>query len=70
MANASNKNPCDVLDETASSIKNLILELENREIEGRPMTATEIQTMAGRLQGHVGDLLEASRRLRDEKSVK
>jgi hypothetical protein len=70
MTKAQNKNPRNVLDETASSIRNLILELEDREIEGRPMTATEIQTMASRLQGHLEDLLAASKRLRDEKSGK
>jgi len=36
-------------------------------MEGRPITAAQIQTIAGRLQGHVEDLLAASRSLRDEK---
>jgi hypothetical protein len=49
------------LDEIATSIRRLVLELENREIDGRPMTATEIQAIAGRLRGHVEDLLAASR---------
>jgi|HubBroStandDraft_6_1064221.scaffolds.fasta_scaffold48675_5 hypothetical protein len=49
------------LDEIATSIRKLVLELENREIDGRPMTATEIQAIAGRLRGHVEDLLAASR---------
>jgi hypothetical protein len=51
------------LDEIATSIRRLVLELENREIDGRPMTATEIQAIAGRLRGHVEDLLAASRSL-------
>jgi hypothetical protein len=59
-----------ILDETATSIKKLVLDLETREMEGRPITATEIQTIAGRLQVHVEDLLAASRSLRDEKSEK
>jgi hypothetical protein len=68
MTKAQHKNSRNVLDETATSIKNLILELENRELEGRPITSSEIQTMARRLQGHVENLLAASRSLRDEKS--
>lgn len=56
-----------VLDETATSIKELVLQLEDREREGRPVTSTDIQTIAGRLQGHVEDLLAASRSLRDKK---
>jgi hypothetical protein len=68
MTKAPYKNSRNVLDETATSIRNLILELENRETDGLPITAIEIQTMARRLQGHVEDLLAASRRLRDEKS--
>ena len=68
MTKAQHKDPRKVLDETATSINKLVLELENREIEGRPITATEIQTIAGRLQGHVEDLLAASMSLRDEKS--
>ena len=51
------------LDEIATSIRKLVLELENREIDGRPMTATEIQAIAGRLRGHVEELLAASRSL-------
>jgi len=56
------------LDETATSIKKLVLDLENREMDRRPITATEIQTIANQLQVHVQDLLAASRGLRDEKS--
>jgi hypothetical protein len=68
MTNAQHKNSRQILDETATSINRLVLDLENREIEGRPVTATEIQMIASRLQGHVEDLLAASRSLRDEKS--
>jgi hypothetical protein len=59
-----------ILDETATSIKKLVLDLENRETEGRPINASEIQIIASRLQVHVEDLLAASRGLRDEKSAK
>jgi hypothetical protein len=62
-----NKDPRKVLDETATSIRKLVLDLENREMEGRAVSAREIQTIAGRLQVHVEDLLAASRNLRDEK---
>ncbi len=57
-----------VLDETATSIKQLVLQLDAREMEGRLITATEIQKIASQLQGHVKDLLAASRGLRGEKS--
>ena len=57
-----------VLDETATSINRIVLELENRDVEGPPITASEIQEIASRLQLHVEDLLAASRSLRDEKS--
>lgn len=58
-----------VLDETASSIKKLVLDLENREMEGRPMTAGEIKAIASRLQLHVEDLLAASRGLREKSEI-
>src|ERR1700733_3160089 len=70
MTKTERQNYRQVLDETATSIKNLVLDLENREIKGRPINATEIQTIASRLQIHVEDLLAASRGLRDEKSEK
>ena len=66
MTKAQHKNSRNVLDETATSIKNLILELENREIEGRLITATEIQAMARRLQGHVEVLLGIEKSARRE----
>jgi hypothetical protein len=68
MTTAQHKNPRNILDETATSINKLVLDLENREIAGRPVTATEIQTIAARLQAHVEDLLAAAKSLRDEKS--
>jgi hypothetical protein len=68
MTKAQHKNPREVLDETTTSIKKLFLDLENGQMEGRPITAAEIRTIASRLQGHVEDLLAASKSLRDEKS--
>ena len=65
MTKTQDNDPRKVLDETATSIKKLVLELESREIEGLPITPTEIQAIAGRLQVHVQDLLAASRSLRD-----
>jgi hypothetical protein len=67
MTKTQNKDHRNVLDETATSIKKLVLDLENREIAGQPITPTEIQMIAGRLRVHVEDLLAASRSLRDEK---
>ncbi len=57
-----------ILDETATSIRTLVRDLENKETEGRPITASEIQSIASRLQIHVEDLLAASRSLRVDKS--
>jgi hypothetical protein len=59
--------PRKVLDETATSIKELVLELENRQTEGRRLTAIEIETIASQLQVHVESLLAASKSLRDAK---
>jgi hypothetical protein len=42
MTKAHDKDPRKALDETATSIRQLVLDLENREIEGRRVTATEI----------------------------
>jgi hypothetical protein len=67
MTKTLNKDARRALDETATSIKKLVIDLENRETEGRRLTATEIQTIAGQLQAHVENLLTASRSLRDEK---
>lgn len=68
MTKTLNKDPRKVLDETATSIKKLVIDLENRETEGKRLTATEIQIIASQLQVHVENLLAASRSLRDEKS--
>jgi hypothetical protein len=68
MTKAHDKDARKALDETATSIRQLVLDLENREIEGRRVTATEIQSIASRLQAHVEDLLAASRSLRDEQA--
>jgi hypothetical protein len=68
MTKTPDKDPRKVLDETATAIRKLVLDLENREMQGRPVTTTEIQTIASQLQAHVEDLLAASRSLRDEKS--
>lgn len=67
MPETKHNNHRRVLDETASSIKELILHLETRETEGRPMTAGEIKAIASRLQIYVEDLLAASGSLRGEK---
>ena len=68
MPKTQHKDPRQVLEQIATSIKNLVLDLENRELAGRPITAIEIQTIASQLHGHVENLLAASRSLRDEKS--
>jgi hypothetical protein len=68
MTTAQHKNPRKLLDETATSINKLVLDLENREMEGHPVTANEIQTIASQLQAHVEDLIAAAKSLRDEKS--
>jgi hypothetical protein len=67
MTKKDRSDPNKVLDETATSIRNLVFDLEIREREGRPVTATEIQTMASRLQVHVEDILAALESLRDKK---
>ena len=61
----SHKNPPDALDEIATSIKELILNLENRERDGRHLTAVEIDFIASKLQTHVEELLAASKNRRD-----
>ncbi len=67
MSKTHPEDPREVLDQAATSIRKLVLDLENREMEGRPVTATEIQTIASQLQVHMENLLAASRNLRDEK---
>jgi hypothetical protein len=56
------------LDEIATSIQNLILYLESRELEGRSLAATEIDSIAKTLQLHVEELQAASKSLREETS--
>ena len=63
----SQTTPRSTLDEIATSIRKLILELENREVEGRGLTALEIDNLAKQLQIHVEALLDASKSLRDDK---
>ena len=67
MIKKDQKDPRKVLDETATSIQRLVQDLENREIEGDGVTATEIQTIASQLQGHVEELLAAANSLREVK---
>jgi hypothetical protein len=67
MTKTRNIDPRTALDEIATSIKELVFDLENRETEGTRLTATEIQTIASQLQVHVENLLAASRSLPDEK---
>jgi hypothetical protein len=68
MSKKDRSDPNKLLDETATSIRNLAFDLEIREREGRPVTASEIQTIASRLQVHVEDILAALESLRDKKS--
>jgi hypothetical protein len=60
MTTLQQRDPIEVLDETANSLERLVRDLEDRETEGRFVTATEIQTIATQLQTHVADLLSAS----------
>ena len=64
----TNGNPHKALEDIAASIKELSLYLETSEIEGRHLTATEVHTMASKLQTHVEQLLATSKGLRDHKS--
>jgi hypothetical protein len=68
MVKPDHRDPRTVLDDTATSIKKLVQDLENREIEGTVVTAAEIRKIAGQLQAHVEDLLAASSNLRAVKS--
>jgi hypothetical protein len=68
MVKPDQKDPGKVLDETATSIKRLVRDLENRELEGNVVTAAEIRKIASQLQAHVEDLLAASNSLRAVKS--
>jgi hypothetical protein len=68
MVKPDDRDPSRVLDDTATSIKKLVQDLENREMEGAVVTAAEIRKIAGQLQAHVEDLLAASKSLRAVKS--
>ena len=68
MVKPHHKDPSKVLDETATSIKKLIQDLENREIAGTVVSAAEIRQIASQLQAHVERLLAASNSLRAVKS--
>jgi hypothetical protein len=61
------KNPRSALSEIATAIAKLIADLEEREMEGRRLTRTEIDALARTLQIHVEALLAASRSLQDER---
>ena len=63
----SQRNPRSALDEIAAAIKRLIADLEEREMEGRHLTGTEIDALASKLHSHVQALLAASKGLHDQK---
>jgi hypothetical protein len=67
MVNQDQRDPSKVLDETATTIKKLIQDLESRDMEGT-VTAADIRKIAGQLQAHVEHLLSASNSLRAVKS--
>jgi hypothetical protein len=67
MIKKDQKDPRKVLEETATSIERLVQDLENHEIGGDGVTATEIQTIASQLQAHVEELLAASNSLPEVK---
>ena len=68
MVKRNQRNLDKVLDETATSIKKLVRDLENRERMGDVVTAAEIRKIASQLQAHVENLLAASSSLRAVKS--
>jgi hypothetical protein len=70
MTKTHNRDARKVFDETAASIRKLVRDLENREKEVNPVTATEIQSIARQLLAHMQEILDASRSLRDERSEK
>jgi hypothetical protein len=65
MIEKEQKDPREILNETATSIQRLVEDLENRKTGGRGVTSTEIQRIAGQLQAHVEELLIASHSLRE-----
>jgi len=68
MVKPEHTDPGKVLDETATSIKKLVQDLENRDREGTVVTAAEIRKIASQLQAHVESLLAASNSLRAVRS--
>jgi hypothetical protein len=60
--------PRSALDETATSIKKLLQYLETKEMEGRRLTAAEVDAIALKLQIHVEELLAAAKNLGEDKS--
>jgi hypothetical protein len=70
MANIHDGDARKVFDETATSIRKLVRDLESREKEGNPATANEILSIARQLQTHMQEVLDASRSLRDERPEK
>lgn len=66
----TDKDPRHALDTAATSIKNLVLDLEQHERDGKPVTASEIKKMASQLKVHVEDLLAASKNLSESKKSK
>jgi hypothetical protein len=68
MVRFEQRDPSNVLDETATLIGKLALDLENREIEGESISRAEIRKIASQLQAHVRDLLAISNNLQAVKS--
>ena len=64
MVKPDHRDPGKVLEETATSVRSLIQDLANREMQGAVVTAAEIRKIAGQLQAHVEVLLAASNSLR------
>ena len=69
MVKPHQRDPGKVLDETATSIRRLVRDLENREREGDVVTTAEIRKIASQLHAHVENLLAASNSLRAVKSA-
>lgn len=56
-----------VVDDIATSIEQLVNDLERREKRGEILEAKEVRAVADRLQTHVTNLLSAVARLRQKK---
>jgi len=68
MVKLDQRDPGKVLDETATSIEKLVLDLESREIQGEVITRAETRKIASQLQAHVQELLAISSSLQAVKS--